>query len=169
MPGVLALAAKSLSHDLAAKWTLRGPLGGGFFVPRGKANLRQVLGEAALFLEFIELPLHQVVDGVDRPRNQNQRRIGNDNIVLVLKPAIELRLLPQDVLAGIMAPIIAVIRPVARVGVVKAKVNDDNVACKGNGVFVFLLLVVRSVAFPQKRCAAFSEVFHQIVFAQKLL
>ena len=52
-----------------------------------------------------------MIERIDRARNENQNRVGDDDIVLIGKPAVELRLLPQNVLTRIMAPVVSVIRP----------------------------------------------------------
>ena len=52
-----------------------------------------------------------MIERIDRARNENKNRVGDDDIVLIGKPVVELRLLPQNVFTRVMAPIVAVIRP----------------------------------------------------------
>ena len=65
--------------------------------------------------------------------------------------------------------LVAIVGPVARVGIIDAQVDDHNVAGKGQGILVFLLLGVRAVSVVEQGSSGLAEVAHFVCIAQHSL
>ena len=64
---------------------------------------------------------------------------------------------------------ISIVRPVSRVGIVDAQVDDGDVALEGHRLLILFLLHIRTVAVVQQGGTRFSEVAYQIFVAQHFL
>ena len=65
--------------------------------------------------------------------------------------------------------LVAVVGPIARIGIIDAQMDHHNVARKGYRITVFLLLVVRAVSPVQQGSTRLAEVAHLVPLAQHLL
>ena len=65
--------------------------------------------------------------------------------------------------------LIPIVRPIAWIGVVDAEVDDHDVAGKGQGILVFLLLGVGAMSVVQECSTGLAEVTHLVLVAQHAL
>ena len=64
---------------------------------------------------------------------------------------------------------IAVVGPVARVGIVDTQMNHHNIPCKGHRILVLLLLGVRTVSLVEQGSSRLTEIAHLVGIAQHSL